>query len=150
MFPRAHLTRFAALALGAATLLPAAALSAVESVRGPDIQPRGWSAVAGADTASVIEMAATLPASETAAGDTPYCDADPAIARTLAQDFGESLIDGTQIGSNDAQLWGSPALGTWTLVLARADETSCIVASGIGFRDNTNPDVYYTKAGLAG
>lgn len=150
MSPRRTTTRLAALALGAAVMLPAAAMSAIESYRGPDVQPRGWSAVAGSDTASVIEMAATLPASEMGAGDTPYCDADPAIARTLAQDFGESLIDGAQIDGNDAQLWGSPVLGTWTLVLARPDATSCIVASGIGYRDNTNPDLYYARAGLAG
>ena len=146
---RPHL-RLAALALGAATLLPASAMSAIESFRGPDVQPRGWSAVAGSDTASVIEMAATLPAGDMAEGDTPYCDADPAIARTLSQDFGESLVEGTRIAGNDAQLWGSHVLGTWTLVLARPDATSCIVASGIGYRDSANPDIYYAKAGLEG
>lgn len=143
-------TPLAALALGALTLLPSTALSAIESFRGTDLEPRGWSAVAGTDTASVIEMAATLPATDMGAGDTPYCDADPAIARTLSQDFGESLIDGATIDGRDAQLWASPVMGTWTLVLARPDATSCIVASGIGYRDNTNPDVYYTQAGLAG
>lgn len=150
MFPLPHLNRLAALALAGATLLPAAAFPAVESFRGADTQPRGWSAVAGSDTASVIEMAAALPATDMGEGNSPYCDTDPAIARTLAQDFGESLIDGSKIDGNDAQLWGSPVMGTWTLVLARPDATSCIVASGIGFRDNANPDVYYAKAGLAG
>lgn len=150
MSRRRNASAIAAIALGVATLLPAAALSAVERFRGSDVQPRGWSAVAGSDTASVMEMAATLPAGDMGEGDTPYCDADPEIARTLSHDFGESLIDGAKIDGRNAQLWGSPVLGTWTLVLARPDATSCIVASGIGFRDNTNPDLYYARAGLAG
>lgn len=150
MSPRRTPIRLAALALGASMLLPPAAMSAIESYRAPNVEPRGWSAVAGSDTASVIEMAATLPAGAMGAGDTPYCDHDPEIARTLSHDFGESLIDGARIDGRDAQLWASPALGTWTLVLARPDATSCIVASGIGYRDQTNPDLYYAKAGLAG
>ena len=149
MSRRRHFTPVAAAILGAAVMLPLVAQSSVSNFRGTVDQPRAWSAIAGSDTASVIEMAATLPSGDLAEADTPYCDADPQIARTLAHDFGESLIDGSSFDGNDAQLWASPVMGTWTLVLARSDAVSCIVASGTGFSDSANPDVFYAKAGLA-
>ena len=144
-----HFAPLAAAVLGAAVMLPLVAQSSVSNFRGTVNQPRAWSAIAGSDTASVIEMAAALPAGAMGEADAPYCDADPQIARTLAHDFGESLIDGSSFDGKQAQLWASPVMGTWTLVLARADATSCIVASGIGFSDAANPDVFYAQAGLA-
>ena len=39
-------------------------------------------------------------------------------------------------------------MGTWTVVLERPDATSCVIASGIGFRDGTSPDAYFTRVGL--
>ena len=51
--------------LALAIVLPVGAHSAVERFRA-DPAPRAWSAMAGTDTASVIRMAATLPAGEQA------------------------------------------------------------------------------------
>lgn len=135
--------------LALAVLLPVGAQSAVERLRA-DPAPRAWSAMAGTDTASVIRMAATLPAGEQAGSDDPYCDVNDEIARTLSHDFGESIIDDSRVGGADTQLWGSPTMGTWTLVLARPDKVSCIVASGVGYADDVNPGVFYDRAGLAG
>ena len=39
-------------------------------------------------------------------------------------------------------------MGTWTLVATRPDDTSCIIASGIGYDDRKAAEVYYTTAGL--
>lgn len=39
-------------------------------------------------------------------------------------------------------------MGTWTLVAPRADETSCIIASGIGFDAERDVETYYRTAGL--
>ena len=135
-------------ALALAILLPVGAQSAVERIRSTPM-PRSWSAVAGADTASVIRMAEDLDAGAGIGAEAPYCDANPEIARTLSQDFGESIVDDSRVGGADTQLWGSPAMGTWTLVLAREDRVSCIVASGTGYADNVNPDIFYAEAGLA-
>jgi len=136
-----------AASLAVAVLVPVGAQSAIERFTA-NPAPRAWSAIAGSDTASVIRMAATLPAVGQAGTD-PYCDMNAEIARTLSHDFGESMIDDSRVDGADTQLWGSPVMGTWTLVLARPDKVSCIVASGVGYADNVNPAVFYTQAGLA-
>lgn len=110
-------------------------------------QPHGWSAVAGMDTHQVMQIARHTEIGEVSSSEHPYCDLDQTVQETLAHDFGEKLISQ---GSQDTQLWGSSAMGTWTVVLARQDATSCVIASGIGYSEDANPGLYFTKAGLNG
>lgn len=72
-----------------------------------------------------------------AVADAPsHCDPPAVLRDVLQDDFGERLIrDGA------LQLWGSELSGTWTLV--RAGRDSCVVASGIGFRADRDPDIYF-------
>lgn len=145
---RAPLAALAALATAALIAVPAQ--SSIESRQQLEDQPRAWSSVAGMDTSAVMASAGSFATGEVAGADAPYCDVDNAVAQTLTHDFGESLVDDTKVGSANTQLWASPLMGTWTLVMARPDKTSCIVASGIGYSDDTNPDVFYAQAGIIG
>lgn len=131
-----------------ATLIAVPAQSSIETRDELQAQPRAWSSIAGRDARSVMAMASTLASGDQSSAEAPYCDTDPRIAQTLSHDFGESLVDDAKVNQADTQLWGSDLMGTWTLVMARADRTSCVIASGIGYSDRTNPDVFYQKAGL--
>ena len=99
------------------------------------------------DPSAVAELARTLPLSDQAAGDQPWCDRQAEVERTLSHDFGEEKV---ATGARGMVLWGSELMGTWTMVLERADATSCVVASGIGYSDTTSPQVFFSKAGLNG
>ena len=68
------------------------------------------------------------------------------IATTLAQDFGESPVE--TAGAQGTELWGSEIMGTWTLVAPRSDETSCIIASGVGYSEDLAVGDYFRVAGL--
>lgn len=109
--------------------------------------PRGWSAVAGMDPSAVREMARGLPAAQAAAPGQPWCARDAEIAASLHRDFEESRV---ATNGHDTALWGSAMMGTWTVVLERPDDTSCVIASGIGFREDAAPSAYFTKVGLNG
>ncbi|MDS9466907.1 hypothetical protein RGQ15_04860 [Paracoccus sp. MBLB3053] len=109
--------------------------------------PRGWSAISGMDPRSVREMARSLPVSDQATDDQPWCDQDRKIETALKQEFGESKI---ATNAEDTALWGSELMGTWTMVLERPDATSCVIASGIGFSSERSPDAYFINVGLAG
>ena len=141
-----QMTRIAPTALLALALaLPASA--AITSREDNLAAPRGWSAMAGMDPHAVAEMARSLPLSDQAADDQPWCDHRAEVERTLTHDFGEEKI---ATAARGMVLWGSELMGTWTMVLDRADATSCVIASGIGYSDGTNPQVCFTKAGLNG
>ncbi|MRX49817.1 hypothetical protein GI374_04985 [Paracoccus sp. S-4012] len=142
---------FAALAALAFVALPTEqAESSISVADSPTPVVRGWSALEGTDTATLIANVDRFGTGIEAAVDAPYCDAHSNITASLIHDFGESFVDHARIGGNVTQLWGSDVMGTWTLVTARADaQTSCVVASGIGFKSGANPDVFYVKAGLA-
>lgn len=122
------------------TAMPAMAASR------PDQPVQGWSAMQGTDPATLLNDVQTMPVSELADEDQPYCASDDEIANTLAQDFNERPID--TAGAGGTELWGSDQMGTWTLVAARADDTSCIIASGIGYSDEKNAALFYRTAGL--
>lgn len=124
-----------------------AALSATQDREENLANPRGWSAIAGMDPRAVRELARTLPLSETATEDQPWCDRKAALERTLRHDFGEAEV---AAGSEGTTLWGSEIMGTWTVVFERPDATSCVIASGIGFSDGANPALFFVKAGLNG
>lgn len=143
------LTRIAPAALVALGMMAAgnAATAAITSHDDNQANPRGWSAVAGMETSAVIELARTLPLSRDARADQPWCDQSDQLAQTLSHDFAEEKV---ATGAKGTQLWGSALMGTWTMVLDRGDATSCIVASGIGYRDGASPRQFFTQAGLGG
>ena len=133
----------AVLALSLAT----PALAVTQSREDNLANPRGWSAVAGMDPREVRELARTLPLSQNAVGDQPWCDRKAEVESTLAHDFGEEKV---AVGHEGTTLWGSALMGTWTMVYERGDATSCVIASGVGFSDGANPGLFFAKAGLNG
>ena len=133
----------AVLALSLAT----PALAVTQSREDNLANPRGWSAVAGMDPREVRELARTLPLSQNAVGDQPWCDRKAEVESTLAHDFGEEKV---AAGHEGTTLWGSALMGTWTMVYERGDATSCVIASGVGFSDGANPGLFFAKAGLNG
>ena len=124
-----------------------ALLSVTPALSASPNQPvQGWSAMQGIEPAALLEDIQTMPVSEMAVDDQPYCADDAEIAATLEQDFAEHPVDMT--GVQGTQLWGSDQLGTWTLVAPRDDQTSCIIASGIGFSDDRSTQAYFQVAGV--
>lgn len=105
-----------------------------------------WSAMAGVEVATLLNQVEDLPLSEVAVDDQPYCAGDDEIAHTLQHDFAEAPV--LTAGLGGTELWASDLMGTWTLVAPRADETSCIIASGVGFNEERDADVYYSSAGF--
>ncbi|MTH80243.1 hypothetical protein [Paracoccus aestuariivivens] len=138
--------RKTAILLVAAMMLPTAPLQAATVSRQDNAaSPRGWSSIAGKDPRDVREMARTLPLSDQTTKDQPWCGRDSEIETALQHDFGEAKV---ATNTKDTALWGSDQMGTWTMVLQRPDDTSCIIASGIGFNQQTSPASYFVTAGL--
>ncbi|MBB1498530.1 hypothetical protein [Paracoccus sp. MC1862] len=137
--------RHIALAAAIATIPVSAAQSAILPSPALSAPVRGWTAVAGLSGPEVVELARSLPVEAEASGNLPWCDAAPVISGALKAEFEENLIarraDGTQ-------LWGSDLMGTWTVLLERADNTNCVIASGIGYQDGVDPGAFYAKVGL--
>lgn len=134
-------------ALTAALVLALPVTSAYSAVQGRAenaAHPKAWPAVAGLSAAQVVTLAASVPAGSTDP-DLPWCDADQKIESALTAEFGEKPVAAARDG---LQLWGSGTEGTWTMVLPRADDTSCVVVSGIGFRDAAAPGTFFDTAGL--
>lgn len=139
-----HFPQLATLMLAALISLPAGSALA-RTVKHDDAVPLGWSAVAGMTPQEVRDMARDLPLSRAAAPDQPWCARSTEIGAALRNEFGEERVAS---GAEDIALWGSQVMGTWTVVLERPDATSCIIASGIGYRKAQDPQVYFVKAGL--
>ena len=142
MYRTAH--RIASLGMigSVALLMAMPAQSAIRS----DEPVQGWSAMEGVDVATLLQQAQDMPTSDMAVGDQPYCATDSEIHQTLTREFSEGRIDAERHAGTE--LWGSDQMGTWTLVAPRKDDTSCIIASGIGFDEGRDVEVYYTTAGL--
>lgn len=141
-----HSNRIMGALVCAGVMLAAGAAGATITTREQnDANPRGWSAVAGMDTRAVREMARTLPRGPEKGDDRPWCDRSDIVAQTLRHDFAEKRI---AVASGDTVLWGSEVMGTWTMVLDRPDATSCVIASGVGFRSGENPQDWFVRAGL--
>lgn len=134
-----------ALAAAIAALPVSVAQSAILPSPALNAPVKGWTAVAGLSGPEVVELARTLPLETEASGNLPWCDAAPVVSAALKSEFEENLIarraDGTQ-------LWGSGLMGTWTVLLERADNTNCVIASGIGYQDGVDPGAFYAKVGL--
>ncbi len=142
-------TVFAALIAAMTVALPTAQAGAVADARHQlGTAPRGWSAVEGSDAATLASHVDDYKAGDQAEPGEPYCDAAPTITETLSHDFGEALVSDTKLGADVTQLWGSDVMGTWTLVVARQDDLSCVIASGIGYTSGANPDLFFAQAGL--
>lgn len=138
--------RFTLAALAAtAALSVTAAQSAIESAPVNAGPVKGWTAVAGLSGPAVIELARSLPVAADAERDQPWCDRAAAVGSALKTEFEENLVTRRADGT---QLWGSDLMGTWTVVLTRPDTTQCVIASGIGYRDGTDPATFYSKVGL--
>lgn len=116
------------------------------SITRSDQPVQSWSAMKGVEIAALLDQAQDLPTSDMAVDDQPYCAVDDEIHATLKHDFNEAPIDASH--GKGTQLWGSDQMGTWTLVATRPDDTSCIIASGIGFDQGKDVDIYYKTAGL--
>ncbi|MDB6178133.1 hypothetical protein PAF17_11560 [Paracoccus sp. Z330] len=114
--------------------------------RADDQQVQGWSAHHGIDSADLLRHAETLPQGGMTTSDQPYCAPNDEIDRTLRHDFNESPVENA--GHDIARLWGSDQMGTWTLVAERQDQTSCIIASGIGYDADRKAEIYFETAGL--
>lgn len=128
----------------AAAMSVTAAQSAIETA--PANAPvKGWTAVAGMSGPAVVKLAHNLPSATEADGDKPWCDSSAAVRSALKSEFNESLVTHRDDGT---QLWGSDLTGTWTLTLTRADDTQCVIASGIGYQDGADPATFYSKVGL--
>lgn len=121
------------------------ATSAFAATR-PDQPVQGWSAMEGVAVTALLEQAQDMPTSDMAIGDQPYCASDGEIGQTLTHDFNEQRIEAD--ASTGTELWGSEQMGTWTLVATRDDQTSCIIASGIGYQNDRDAEVYYEVSGL--
>lgn len=120
-------------------------LTPAQAATRSDQPVQAWSAMDGIPVVALLEQAQDMPVSDLAIGDQPYCAEDAEIHQTLLHDFREQPVDTSHEGT---QLWGSDDTGTWTLVAPRADGTSCIIASGIGFKASADVEVYYKTAGL--
>ena len=128
-----------------AALPVTAAQSAIDTAKHPEAAVKGWTAVAGMSGPDVLNLARTLPVVTEASGDQPWCAHSAEVGAALKSEFDEALVTRRADGT---QLWGSDTMGTWTVVLTRADQTQCVIASGIGYEDGANPLAYYAKVGL--
>lgn len=142
MFRIAQRTVRLMMAGSVALLIAAPAHAAARS----DQPVQGWSAMEGIPASALLRQAPQLPNSDMAVGDQPYCAENAEIHATLKHDFAEHRVDASR--HEGTELWGSDQMGTWTLVAPRADRTSCIIASGIGFDSGRDLELYYQTAGL--
>ena len=120
------------------------------AARGPLDPPAAWPAYGLSDKVSVATNA-PLTISGIYLPDVPnscaqflherYSVAPPA---RVALSTGPVATDGD---ADSQQAFGDQPC-TWTLVVPRKDDTSCIIASGIGYDTARNEDVYYQTAGL--
>ncbi len=132
--------------IATAAALPAAAAQAAALARSTAEGPvRGWTSVAGMTGPEVVQLARHLPVETDPDSDKPWCDAAPVVQSALTAEFEETMVARRADGTS---LWGSDAMGTWTVLLERADTTHCVIASGIGYRDGVDPGSLYARVGL--
>lgn len=96
-------------------------------------------------TPSIYDMPGHVPAYAE-----PHCEATATLAATLDHDFAETPVE-TRIAADGLvfDLYASPLMGTWTLVHRGADGIACIVSSGTGWADGTDPDHVFSAADLS-
>ncbi|MDD9923103.1 MAG: hypothetical protein OXQ92_12615 [Boseongicola sp.] len=91
-------------------------------------------------------LAVTLP---TATFAQTNCADRSLVVEKLASGYGETFGGGGLQNSNRVfEVWISQEKGTWTILMTKADGTSCIMASGTNWRDGM-PDLKQ-PAGIKG
>ena len=64
------------------------------------------------------------------------CAARETVIQKLETGYGETFSGGgLQSASSIFEVWFSEEKGTWTILMTRADGTSCIMASGTNWRE---------------
>ena len=82
---------------------------------------------------SLTVLAVLIPAASHAQTN---CAARDTVVEKLASNYGEVFAGGgLQNSSRIFEVWFSEEKGTWTILMTRADGTSCIMASGTNWRD---------------
>lgn len=65
------------------------------------------------------------------------CASRDTLVEKLETGYGEAFAGGgLQSASSIFEVWFSPDKGTWTILMTRADGTSCIMASGTNWRES--------------
>ena len=65
-----------------------------------------------------------------------HCAEREQIVMRLADNYGEAFTGGgLRDGKSLFEVWVSEGQGTWTILLTRADGTSCVMASGTNWRE---------------
>ncbi len=91
-------------------------------------------------------LAATLPSALHAQTN---CANRDVVVQKLSTGYGEAFAGGgLQNQSRVFEVWYSEEKGTWTILMTRADGTSCIMASGTNWREGM-PGLK-TPAGIPG
>lgn len=74
------------------------------------------------------------------------CAQRSVIVERLKSGFHESYQGaGLQSASSLVEIWSSEETGSWTMLLSKADGTSCVIASGMSWQFDRMPEV----AGIA-
>ena len=77
------------------------------------------------------------------------CASRDVVVDKLSVRYGEAFAGGgLQSTQQIFEVWYSEEKGTWTILLTRADGTSCIMASGTNWREGDPSD--RTPAGIPG
>ena len=64
------------------------------------------------------------------------CASRDLVVEKLSENYGEALGGaGLQNANRLFEVWFSEEKGTWTILMTRADGTTCIMASGTNWRD---------------
>lgn len=65
-----------------------------------------------------------------------FCADRDTVIKTLETKYGETFSGGgLRNASSIMEVWSSHEDGSWTILLTRADGTTCIMASGTDWRD---------------
>ncbi|MEM9708382.1 MAG: hypothetical protein AAF871_06270 [Pseudomonadota bacterium] len=79
-------------------------------------------------------LVTSVPVSAVAQSQSSCADRDRVVER-LASGYGESFQGGgLQSESKVFEVWFSEEKGTWTILMTRADGTSCVMAAGTNWR----------------
>ena len=74
------------------------------------------------------------------------CAERTGIVERLKSGFHESYQGaGLQNATSLVEIWSSEETGSWTMLLSKADGTSCVIASGMNWQFDQEPEV----AGIA-
>lgn len=76
----------------------------------------------------------------------PICAERGVIVEKLENGFHESYQGaGLQSATSLVEIWSSDETGSWTMLLSKADGTSCVIASGMNWQFDQKPEL----AGIA-